>query len=412
MSRLRHDEGGWALVTALLLMTIMAAFAAATLLFVDNEQRQSATGRQRETAFNVAEAALNAQMYELAQHWPGAGGASSMSLRYPASCTQASTDTKCPSASTLVNLYASPDTVPTANWTTMVRDNSGSTGAQTFWSESMINTAPTYDANGDGRLWVRSQSVVSGHRRTLVALVRTEPQQEDLPHMSLLSGHFSISNDGNKLIVDAQGSSAFTGGVHVRCTPQLLESVTCYGHTLGVNGLTTLSKLTGLLDEQISPDSSDYGYTGGAAMTADELARLKAAAIAAGTYYTSCPADITGSLVFIDSTTANCSYSGNSDWNTEASPGAVIMTGGSIGFTGTGTFYGLIYDANQQNSNANLVTIGGHVTIHGGVIVDGNGGTVVGSSGLNIVFDDRAFTSVRSFGGTGLVQNTWREIRG
>ena len=411
MSRLRHDEGGWALVTALVLMTVIGAFAASTLLLVNTQQRQSARGRQRETAFNVAEAALNAQIYQMARNWPGAGGASNTALRYPSSCTQTSTDSRCPSAATLRNLYSSPDTMPTANWTTNVRDNSGSTGAQTFWSEGMINTAPTYDANGDGRLWVRSTSLVLGHRRTMVALVRTEPQQEDLPHVSLTAGRVSISNNGNKLIINTQGSAAFVGAVHVRCTPVLLESITCYGHTLGTNGLTTLTKLTNLLDTQIVPDVSNYGFTGGAALNSDEMARLKLAAIAAGTYYTSCPAAITGTLVYIESTTATCAYQSNTDWNTANAPGDVIMTGGTISFTGSGTFYGLVYNANGQNSNSWVVTVGGTAKIQGGVIVDGNGGMLAGGSGTNIVFDDRAFTNLKSYGGAGLVQNTWREIR-
>ena len=412
IGRLRSDEGGWVLVTALVLMTIMGAFAASTLLFVDNEQRQSAIGRERETAFNVAEAALNAQIYELARAWPGAGGASDTSIRYPTTCTQTSTDTRCPSASTLTNLYSSPDTTPTANWTTQVRDNSGSTGAQTFWSDAMLSTAPSYDANADGRLWVRSQSTVQGHTRKMVALVRTEPQQEDLPHVSLTAGRVSISNNGNKEIVDTQGAAAFTGAVHVRCTPALLESVTCYGHTLGSNGLTTLTKLTSLLDTQIVPDISDYGYTGGAAMNSDEMARLKLAAQASGTYYTSCPTAITGTLVFIDSTTATCAYQSNTDWNSATAPGDVIMTGGSISFTGSGTFYGLIYNANGQGSSSWIVSVGGTAKIQGGVIVDGNGGMLAGGSGVNIVFDDRAFQNLKSYGGAGLVQNTWREIRG
>jgi len=46
------------------------------------------------------------------------------------------------------------------------------------------------------------------------------------------------------------------------------------------------------------------------------------------------------------------------------------------------------------------------------VIVDGNGGMLAGGSGVNIVFDDRAFQNLKSYGGAGLVQNTWREIRG
>src|SRR4051794_15130371 len=252
MTDLRGDEGGWALVTALLLMTIMLIVGLSTLSLVDNEQRRSADGRRRETAFNVAEAAMNAQIYELARNWPGRGGAANVTLRYPAACTQTSTDTRCPASATLSAMY-SAESVPTATWSDAVRDNSGSAGAETFWSEGLLTTAPTYDANGDGKLWVRSESVARGKRRAMVTLVRTEPQVEDLPHVALISGRFALSNMGHKELVDTQGPSASAGPIEVRCTPSSSDSTPCLGHAYG-GSIRNYSDLQALLDIQISPN--------------------------------------------------------------------------------------------------------------------------------------------------------------
>lgn len=410
MTRLRRDEGGWALVTALMIMAVMVITGLATLAVVDNQQRQSAETRRRETAFNVAEAALNAQLYQLARSWPGAGAQTNTSLRYPAQCTEASTDGRCPTAATLTSSYAAPDTMPSATWTTNVRDNSGSTGAETFWSDGMLTSAPTYDANGDGRIWVRSQSLVRGRLRAMVALVRTEPQQEDLPHVALLAGRLDISNRGNKVIVDARGPSAFAAPVQVRCTPVLGELLPCLGHQLGSGGLGTLTSLTNLLNAQISPNTTASGAGASATMDSAQLARLKQVAVANGTYFTSCPASLAGSVVYIEAT-ASCSYGSNTTFNSADAPGAVVLTGGTLTLGGSATYYGLIYHANLSSATGNLITLSGNAKLQGGGMVDGNATLSAGSSGVNIVFDDRAFTNVKTFGGAGLVQNTWRQLR-
>ena len=53
----------------------------------------------------------------------------------------------------------------------------------------------------------------------------------------------------------------------------------------------------------------------------------------------------------------------------------------------------------------------GNSQIVGGVLIDGDALTVLGSSGLNIAFDVNAFRAVASVGQAGIVQNTFREIR-
>ncbi|MCW3017251.1 MAG: hypothetical protein JWO02_4343, partial [Solirubrobacterales bacterium] len=287
---------------------------------------------------------------------------------------------------------------------TVVRDN-GTAGTASFYSDSLVLAQPAYDANRDGQLWVRATATAQGKTRTVVALVRAEQQEEDIPHGALISGRLEISNNGNKIMIDGSAGGGLPTAV-VRCTPALLELSPCLGHGL----VGSITSFLSSLGRQLSPNLVTYGYPGGPAMTAEARARLKATAIANGTYYTSCPATLTGAMVYIEA--GNCSYTSNSVFNTPAAPGMVLMATGTLYLGGTVEFNGVIYHANTTNSSADLVQTQGNAQVAGGVLVDGAGTTVVGSSKLNIQLDLNAFRAVKSYGSAGVIQNTWREIRG
>jgi hypothetical protein len=255
---------------------------------------------------------------------------------------------------------------------------------------------------------VRASALARGHERTMVALVRTEQQQETLPHNSVLAGRVSISNNGHKAIINTRGNGATTSPVIVRCTPSPGESSACLGHPLG-NGSNDQSSLTSLLSYQILPNATTTGYAGGAALSADALERLRQAAISDGTYYTYCPASLAGATVYVD-TPSGCSYTGNVVYNTAAAPGVLIMAQGTLSIAGTVIYHGLIYHANQANATGWLVQLNGNAEVDGGVVVEGDAGVIAGSSKTNIVFDDMAFQAVRSYGTAGVIQNTWREL--
>ena len=65
MTRLRDDERGMVIVTAVMLLLTMVAIALAVLSQVDTQTTQSRRERERESAFNLAEAALSAQTFVL-----------------------------------------------------------------------------------------------------------------------------------------------------------------------------------------------------------------------------------------------------------------------------------------------------------------------------------------------------------
>ena len=79
MKRLRDDERGMVIVTAVMLLLIMVAIGLAVLSQVDTQTTQSRKERERESSFNLAEAALSAQTFVLGRR--GTGTASSPTRR-------------------------------------------------------------------------------------------------------------------------------------------------------------------------------------------------------------------------------------------------------------------------------------------------------------------------------------------
>jgi len=399
----RTGEEGLAVLTVMVLMGVMLTTAFALVSTVDTQTSASRAERVRDSAFNLAESALNAQIFALSHDWPGLGRAA---LPY-GTCTPASTSSRCPDNASLTG-GASADLIG-ATWETRVRDN-GAGSAPNFYSDASTALQPGYDANADGQVWVRAQAAAQGHTRTLVALVRVQKQEEDVLHGALIAGSVDITNNGNKELIRASG-----GPVSVRCpTPLTLLTYpgTCLGHALtGTTG--TLTSLMSLLSVQITGTVPTLNYLGGDAVKVEARARLKATAIADGTYFTTCPtaAQMTAPIVYVEGA-VSCFYNSNSQFNTPAAPGLLLLDQANVTFGGTSLFYGVIYGANTPAGAAVLTTQGNSALINGGVIIDGTAKMVVGSSGLNINFDVNAYRSVASYGSAGVVQNTWREIKG
>jgi Tfp pilus assembly protein PilX len=388
VSALRREDG-WALVTAIAVMALMSTLGLAIYAYSDGQTQQSALDRVSESSFNLAEGSLSAQVFRLSRQWPGtAGGA------FPDTCSQASTGTKCPDASAMWRNFDQPDYAADAGWVTTVRDNGGPSSS--FYDEELTNAEPRWDANDDGRLWVRAQSLVRGQRRTLVALVRVEEVLEQFPRNVITAGRFGTTNNGKKVIVDTKGPGAQAVPLAVRCkkiNPGCLD----YDPAKG----------------QVWPDTTQDDYGGGAALDEDALERFRARARASGTYYANgCPSNPSGEVVVVEN--GDCSYSNSTGacCNSVASPGLLIIVNGTLSLTGNITFYGIVYMRNAQGSSGDVVSIGGTAAIQGAVAIDGGGRLSAGSSKANLIWDERVFTVMKSYGSAGIIQNTWREIKG
>jgi Tfp pilus assembly protein PilX len=403
------DERGWALVTAMLLMAIMLSTILGVARYVDTQTTMGAMTRKRETAFNYAEAAMNMQVYALSRDWPGAGS----TVTPYTDCTEASTGSRCPNATELANLIASPDSAG-VKWKTQVRDNAGN--SPNFYSDSSVLSQDAKDTNGDGRLWVRAQSTARGKTRTIVELVRVEEEAVDLPHAAVVAGRFQSSNNGQKVVVDTTGGTGANGFVGVRCTPALGETAatTCLDQPLGSGSTNTPAKWDALVQTQIDPYAGHVqtGYqVSDNAMTQFTRDQLKARAMADGKYFATCPATWpTGTIVYIES--GNCSYTSNVTVNSPQQPGLLLLNNGTLTLGGTGDYWGVIYCVNAQNSSGPVLNLNGSGTLHGGVFVDGQGIVVAGgTSNTNIKYEDSALSAVKGYGSAGLIQNTWREIK-
>lgn len=413
MRRRAAAERGSALVTALLLTMIMLTVGLAGLAQVDVQQEQSGLERMGETAFNLGEGTLGAQIFPLSQRWPGPGAVGAGLVFSP--CTEASTSPDCPSKATIAELFTSPDVESLTSWRTEVRDNNGaelntctSTEASptSFYSDEFTAGQLGYDSNADCRLWVRAQATVRGRTRAMVALVQAERITYELPRAALLAGRLKIGNNGNKILIDPKAGTALSTGILLRCTYP--TTTTCAGH----DGTSLANVLeNSKLRTQVNGTLPQVGYGQPAALSDEDLAQLKQTAITNGTYYATCPAveKLTGAVVYVETCT-DAKYTGKTTINPDPDlPGALIIENGTIDFQGNTTFNGLLYHANLSNSPNDLVKLTGNNGVKGAVFVEGDGGfEIQGSAYLTV--DGRAFTALRSYGSAGIIQNTWREI--
>lgn len=397
--RLRSEEGN-VLVIAVMMVALMLVLGSTALSTVDTQTDVAKQERQHESTFNLAEGVLHAQTYVLARL--GTGNASN---QFPELCTQDSTEALCPEDSELDLSFdeaVQNDYDDEVTWSTQVRDNP--TG--TFYSETAFQTAPLYDANDDRQLWVKAEATVRDRTRTLVALIQVEFRPIQFPGYALAGGWFETSNNGRKVIVDSTGSL----GVAVRCSlPPPSSGCLDYQPDKG----------------QLEPADHyelDYPETS-TGVLADELQSLEDFAQANGTYYTSCPSDPNGLVVVVES--GACSYNNSAPaapgqskcCNSAGDPGVFIVKCGSVSFSGNIEFFGIVYVPNKTSPDSTtwcssdiVVQVQGTALITGGAVIDGPGGMLAGSSGLNIQFDPWAFANVKVAGTAGVVQNTWREI--
>jgi type II secretory pathway pseudopilin PulG len=372
------DERGWGLVSSVLVIGILLSLSLPLLSLVDSQQMHTARERKSESSFNLAEAALDAQMFVLGKNWPG-----DVNGAYPSECTPQSTDLDCASAQLLASSYSGGDFTD-RDWTIQVRDD---TRGEYYDPE---NLSPlTYDSNENGKVWVRADAHAAEGNRTVVALVKRIDSTINFPRNAITAGWFQSTNNGNKVIVDTKGNAAQAAPVAVRCPGR---SPGCLQYRQG----------------QVSPDTTTVGYPGETIVSPEILESFRAKAKALDTYYSSCPSSLTGEMVFIEN--GDCRYTGGGSANSAAVPGSVVIANGTLHLGGNVTFYGLVYAANLQRSTGEIVRTQGAATIVGAVAVDGDGGMSAGSNKLNVVFADGVFQSITSFTAAAPVQGSWREL--
>jgi Tfp pilus assembly protein PilX len=311
-----RSQRGNAMAISIMIVFLMTTLALGTYSYVQGQQRQSADERVKDSAYNLAEAALESAVAYLGSGsvWTTMNGSTpwpwgaAQGQATAGNCSQSSLATdNCPDPSTVTSSFNASnqqDYAGAPTWVTTVRDNSQPSTACTplalagscFYRESITNAAgvPEYDANGDGAVWVRAKATVQGRTRILVALVKPQPVPIPYPRQVYAGGYLTISNTLNQKVIDTQGSAASAGLVRLSC-----YFPTSPGPNNG--GCPTADPTKG----QIQPWTLQTGVllndcinnigvviTGISCVSKDvktDLANLKAKAQAAGTYYTACP---------------------------------------------------------------------------------------------------------------------------
>lgn len=394
MTRLK-DEKGFVLSTAMIVLMIVLLLGLALMRTVNAQTTQTGHETAGEGAFNLAESVMQAEAYQLQVAWP------STSATALPTCNQSTAQSVGCEGTSLTNslkaTYAGPD-YSTATWSVQALDD---TGGQSYYSDTIAATAPSWDANGDGRMWVRAQATVGGQKRIVVEQLVRQARVLTVPDNTVTAGAVYTENKGNKVIIQAyDSSSGLTGNVEVRCGNSSSTPTQGQGNCLGWDASKS---------GQLSPQNAyGAGYVdpGGSfrTLTDAQLLALKQTAKAENLYYNGqCPQPPpagTSGVVYAENLAGqNCSYTGNATWNTSTSPGALVIADGTVTFNGNQTFYGVIYMANTQGAlptsypcpassltTPPVVTVHGNAQVFGAIFVDRCGVVATGESKSNVNF--------------------------
>ncbi|HWW90420.1 MAG TPA: hypothetical protein VNY35_06540 [Solirubrobacteraceae bacterium] len=417
-----RKEDGFALVTALILLTVILGLGLGLLLFTDNQQKASAREQSSEQAFNVAEAALNAQVGQLARVWPTFANKNVAVKR----CTEGLSNptnycppklplsvgygklskVACP-AGAQTDAWGSPIT---NQWTTYVRATKG--GSSYFNSkteETELEYAPPAEPGNkelENKLWVRAVGIVNCRVVSLVTLVSRQLVSVPFPKNVLGGNWFEVTNSGghgSKGIVNGLGEAAEAGEVGMRCEGRTKANCEVFEN----NPKTHKEQF-----ENYKPGPP----TPSPVLNEEQLATVRSLAEANGTLRSpalgNCPTsaeELSGSPAYIEGC-GNLSLSGNGTVNSAANPGFLVLTEGTLTLRGSNTWYGVIYVRNPANLETGIVKLGGSVTVYGAIEVDGKGGIELGSNSVNLVYNPEGIVNLKGSAGATPTRNTFRVL--
>jgi Tfp pilus assembly protein PilX len=406
------EERGFALVTSIIVLAIVLTLGLVALQITDVQTHQTGNEVRGEAAFNMAESALDAEASQLQLSWPTAAPG------YPA-CNQASTaGTGCPGTSLTSSFNSAYSGPQFANpvWSTQVIDDAN---GPSYYADSLAGTAPSYDSNGDDKLWIRAEATVGGQRRIVVAQMLRQVVVVNLPQNVITSGGLHTSNNGNKIIIEAKDpNSGLTGGVALRCGTASTQPT--YGDTCA-----GWDPKQGQLDPAGAYQTA-YTDPGGAyqALSNATIQSLRNTAVLNGTDYPpgQCPQYGATGVLFVES--ADCTYSGTGGqpWGTDATPVMLIIANGTLTFGANVDFTGIIYMVNGQGTTPapgqqcsaaqwnQVFTVQGGGALHGALFVDKCGTVDAGDKAFDIDYDTNAFKSARAYATPALAKNTFRIV--
>ena len=413
-----RNQDGYAVATAMIVMSIMLMIGLAVLSFGDAETKSSNRERIHESRLNLTEGVVAAEIFQMSRNWP-----STIEKAYPEVCTDSTIQQLCPTPAQLKAQFSGPDfRSATTKWKVQVRDDV--TGAAGQYYTDAVLTNARYDAKANGEMWVRAEGEITEKvgsawvpkKRVVVARVRVEQLPLSPPKAPFVAGKFNTGNNAdNKVIVQTNN------GVYgvVRCDNA--GGVTSHNNDCVDYGNGQLTP--------VNMVKSDINA--GAAIAPGLMDALKQMAINNGTYYANgCPSNPSGAVVWVEN--GHCDYQGNMTVNGTTKKGIFIVNNGTISLAGNVIWWGVLYALNAQNCGPtttgclsykgysdNVVTVTGTPTVHGAIFVDGDGRLGIGNSGNsgncanclpNLMYDPSVVAELTAYGTAGIIQNTWREI--
>jgi Tfp pilus assembly protein PilX len=405
-----RQEDGWALVTAIMVMVVMLGFGLATLSYVDGDARTSGTERNSESSYDYSEGVLDDEGYLVSSQWPTSTSLAMPDCTYNGSSVTAAPSgglgtNFCPAPTQLAQDFSSKEYSGALTWTVRIRDNGGTdTCALTgkpqcsyFYDDSVVSTQPSWDANGDGQLWVRAQALMWGRRRTLVQRVQLDQQAVNFPQAVVTAGHMALKGSPHIKVV-----TNFSP-INLRCA---INSSNCL----------VLKK-----QKQIAPYKISFSYPQQQAIPTSALDQLRKRAQAEGWYYSGCPTNPPGRQVFVESGTCT---GASLPFTTPTQQGTYIQVSGTMTISGRqpnsgkaprglkGNYWGLLYMANQSKLTGDVLTVkNGRRLIRGVVAIDYAGGLNLGGSKDTLLqYDPFAIQGLYLYQGSTIVRPSFREI--
>lgn len=407
LRRFGHDEDGWTMVAAMVLMVATLVAGAALLALVETQAGATGEQRERSTSFGLAETVLDSTAFHLAQDWPTSQTASQPWTQV-ASCSAQSIAggvTPVASPSTLAeriqdrvaDTLSAGSEYSSATWSVNVCDDAI---APATWTDGALAGA-AYDANGAialtsptgepftaRRMWVRATATVDGRTTRVAALAQVNVQSALPTGYGVVAGKLGIGSGVNVTLQSLMDKSTTAGPV---LTALIGNQEFVQGGKIGIRcgvvsdlcvegALTTLKEIP-IVDNLNLVSSQVQAYGSPSAASSRSITSLRQQATRQGTYASSVAdgqpcipfGSVTAtSVVFVEQVgngTGRCTLSNHTVAAVVVGKGRVIVNPNSV-------FNGVIYALNEQHDTgrqAEVVTIGKAARVNGAVFVDGSG---------------------------------------
>lgn len=413
MRRRLSSESGSAVIISMMVIAAMLGLGLATFGFVDSQTKLSGYERNDESAFTYSEGVLGLQSYLISTSWPGKSTQARPDCSFDGASVTATGGfggvAMCPAAAQLASSFP-PSDYAGVKWTVRVRDNGGTEKCALtnqmlcsyYYDDTALAGQPSWDANADGQVWLRAQSLYRRDRRTLVERVRLDQQPVSFPEAVITAGHLYLKESPHLKVVTNYSP------INLRCA-------------INTSGCLVMKK-----KKQVAPYRINYSYPNQSAISPSALELLRQRAKNEGWWYATCPIHPTGLKVFVE----NGACTGASlPSTTPTARGTYIQVGGTLKWSGReppspnlpkgrkGNYWGLIYHANTSPTGAHLssdvITIEkGKRLIRGVISIDYNGGFSLGGSKDTLVeYDPFVIEGLYLYAGSTLVHPSFREIR-